>query len=305
MVGERPTEWHAVSGEGPEEAVTHRFHLHVVPQHPLPVVAVIRGRGQKTQQHLISESNALIAALRQVCREAWNSTRQTVEGIIEDAHCSIAEYRHRRDGGFYLTGHEVFWSHSDAAHAVVLDPANGEAIVAGASVATAVNVINVTVVWIYRGVVDAAEQSVHSAKLGSWLSAIAVAYDDSTARPVQNPCGATVSGSVKHEVDVLRVASAVAYASLKETINEAVPRIDSKPVTRVDAAWGCSRLVIYCEVGRADAVGNRNPHIGPATKVVVGGVHVVLRCSRWVPVNQKPGLIGVSEARWDKVIGHL
>ena len=38
---------------------------------------------------------------------------------------------------------------------------------------------------------------------------------------------------------------------------------------------------------------NRDPHssgIDPL-KVVVGGVHVVLRCSRWVPVYQEPGLV--------------
>ena len=71
MIGERPTKWHAVSSEGPEEACAHCFHLHVVPKHSLPVVAVIRGRGQESQQHLIAESNALIAALRQVRREGW------------------------------------------------------------------------------------------------------------------------------------------------------------------------------------------------------------------------------------------
>ena len=141
--------------------------------------------------------------------------------------------------------------------------------------------------------------------LGVGCVTIGIGHDDPTRHTVQGPCGATVSGSVKHEVDVLRVASAVAYAPLKETIDEAVAWIDSKPVTRVDAACGCSRLVINREVGRVDAVGNRNPHIGPTTEVVVGGVHVVLRCSRWVPVYQEPGLIAVSEARWDKVIGHL
>ena len=71
MVGERPTEWHAVSSEGPEEAVAHRFHLHVIPKHALPVVTVIHGRRQESQQDLIAESNALIAALRQVRREGW------------------------------------------------------------------------------------------------------------------------------------------------------------------------------------------------------------------------------------------
>src|SRR5260370_16222780 len=141
MVGERSTEWHAVSSEGPEEAVAHRLHLHVVPKHPLPVIAVIRGRGQKSQQHLIAESNALIAALRQVCREGWNSTRQTVERIIENAHCSMAEYSHRRDGGFCLTCDEVFRSYSPAAAAVVVHSADGEAILAGAGVTIAVKVV--------------------------------------------------------------------------------------------------------------------------------------------------------------------
>src|SRR6478672_10024858 len=142
MVGERPTKWYAVCSEGPEETIAHRFHLHVVPKHSLPVIAVIRGRGQKTQQHLIGESNALIAALRQVCREAWNSTRQTVEGIIENAHCSIAEYSHRRDGGFYLTCHEVFRSYSHAADSVVLDPADREAVVASSCITITVNVVH-------------------------------------------------------------------------------------------------------------------------------------------------------------------
>ena len=71
MVGERPTEWHAVSSEGPEEAVAHRFHLHVVPKHPLPGVTVVHSRGQKSQQHLIAESDALIAAQCQMGRKDW------------------------------------------------------------------------------------------------------------------------------------------------------------------------------------------------------------------------------------------
>ncbi len=246
----------------PKKQLLHRFHLHVVSKHPLPVVTVIRGRGQKSQQHLIAESNALIAALRQVCREDWKAIRRkTVEGVIENAHCSVAGYSNRRDGGFYLTCHEVFRSYSHAASSVVLDSADGEAIVASAGITIAINVVDIPVIWINSRVVDTAKESVDRAELGSWLCAIGIGHDDPTGHTVQGPCGAAVSGSVKHEVDVFRTSSLLQLLRTAgiETIDKAVSWIDGKPVTRVDAACGCSGLVINCEVGRVDTEGNRIP----------------------------------------------
>ncbi len=101
------------------------------------------------------------------------------------------------------------------------------------------------------------------------------------------------------------VSSAVAYAPLKETVDKASLSIDGQSVTRVDTTRRGSGLVVNREVRWVDTEGNRNPHIGPPAEVVVSSVYVVLGWSRWVQVYQEPGLIGVPEARWDKVIRPL
>ena len=69
MIRERPTEGNAISRESSGEASTHRLHLHIVSEHPLSGITVIRSRGQERLQHLIAESNTLIAALCQMGRE--------------------------------------------------------------------------------------------------------------------------------------------------------------------------------------------------------------------------------------------
>ena len=69
MVGERPTKGNAISRERSIEAITDRFHLHIVSEHPLSGITVIRSRGQERLQYLIAESNTLIAALCQMGRE--------------------------------------------------------------------------------------------------------------------------------------------------------------------------------------------------------------------------------------------
>jgi hypothetical protein len=76
VVRERPTEGNAVSSEEPEEAVAHRFHLHVVPKHPLPGVKVIHSRGQKRHQGLSAESDALIGAQCEMGRKDWEAGKE-------------------------------------------------------------------------------------------------------------------------------------------------------------------------------------------------------------------------------------
>ena len=61
------------------------------------------------------------------------------------------------------------FAYSHAASSVVLDSADGEAIVAGACITIAVNVVDIPVVWIHSRVVDTAKKSVDGAELGSWL----------------------------------------------------------------------------------------------------------------------------------------
>src|SRR6266436_7426798 len=91
----------------------------------------------------MAESNTLVGALRQTSREDWEVIlRETVEGIVENADCPVSSYCDRRNGGFYLTCHEVFWSDSHTASSIVLDSADGEAVVAGAGITIAVNVID-------------------------------------------------------------------------------------------------------------------------------------------------------------------
>jgi hypothetical protein len=65
-------------------------------------------------------------------REDWEVIlREPVERIVENADCSVTGYCDRWNCGFHLTRHEMFWSHSHNTSTVVLDLADGEAIVAG------------------------------------------------------------------------------------------------------------------------------------------------------------------------------
>src|SRR5689334_14338979 len=97
-------------------------------------------------------------------------------------------------------------THSYAASSIVLDSPDREAIVASACIATTVSVIDVAVVWIYRGVIHTAKKSVHSPELGSWLGAVAISNDDATGHSVQSPGGSAICGAIQHVVDVLRPA---------------------------------------------------------------------------------------------------
>lgn len=99
----------------------------------------------------MAESNTLVGALRQTSREDWE--RETVEGIVENADCPVTSYCDCRNRGFCLTCHEVFWPNSHTTTSVILDSANGEAVVTGAGITIAVNVIVIPVIWIYRSVV--------------------------------------------------------------------------------------------------------------------------------------------------------
>ena len=83
-----------------------------------------------------------------------------------------------------MTRHEVFWPYSHTAPAVILDSADGEAVVAGARVTIAVGVIDIPVIGIYGGVVHSAKKSIHSTELWSWLSTIAIGHDNPTGHSV-------------------------------------------------------------------------------------------------------------------------
>ena len=80
MVGERPTEWHAVSSEGPEEAVARPLSSACSPQAPVASVGswlqldriAIHGRRKESQQLTLSlKVTSLIAAQCQVGRKDW------------------------------------------------------------------------------------------------------------------------------------------------------------------------------------------------------------------------------------------
>ena len=181
MVGERPAKGHAVCGKGPVEAALHCFHLHVVSQHPLPfgigpwltkarIDVAVLGRRQERHQLDIGERNSLIIARCEVGGEDWELVhRKAIECVVEDAHRPAAGYGYRRDSCFYLTCYKIFWTYGHAAHSVVLDPANCEAVVASPRVAIPINVIDISVIWVYSRVVNSAKQSVDGAELGSWL----------------------------------------------------------------------------------------------------------------------------------------
>ena len=66
MVGKRSTKGDAISREGSIETTIHRFHLHIVSEHPLSGIIVVSGGRQESQQRLMAESNTLIAALCEV-----------------------------------------------------------------------------------------------------------------------------------------------------------------------------------------------------------------------------------------------
>jgi len=80
---------------------------------------------------------------------------------------SAAGYCYRRDSCFYLTCYKIFWTYGHAAHSVVFDPANCEAVrFASPRVAIPINVIHISVIWVYSRVVNSAKQSVDGAELG-------------------------------------------------------------------------------------------------------------------------------------------
>ena len=171
----------------------------------------------------------------------------------------MLSYSNRRDGGFYLTCDEVFRSYSHAASSVVLDSADGEAIIASAGITIAINVVNIPVIWIYSRVVDAAKKSVDRTELGSWLRAIGIRHDDPTGHAVQGPCGAAICGAIKHVVDIFRASSPCSYVPLKETVDKAILWIDGQAMTWVNATCRCAGLVINCEIRRVDTVGGGYP----------------------------------------------
>ena len=83
-----------------------------------------------------------------------------------------------------MTSHEVFWSYGHAARTVVLNPADGEAVVASAGITIAVNVIDIPVIRIHAGMIYPSKKSVDSAKFWSRLRAVAIGHDDSTGHPI-------------------------------------------------------------------------------------------------------------------------
>jgi hypothetical protein len=90
----------------------------------------------------------------------------------------------------------MLWTDGHSSSSIVLDPPDREAIVASACIATAVNVIDVAVVWIYRCVIHTAKKSVHGPELGSWLGAVAISNDDTTGHSIQSPGGSAICGAI-------------------------------------------------------------------------------------------------------------
>ena len=77
-------------------------------------------------------------------------------------------------------------------------------------------------------------------------------------------------------------------------------------MTGVDACCRSSGLVVSREVGRVDPKGHCDPHVtGIGAEIVVGYIHVILGCSRWIPVHQEPRLVLVANTRWNQIVCEL
>src|SRR5262249_27772747 len=96
----------------------------------------------------------------------------------------VAGYCNRRNGGFYLTCYEIFRSYSDAAPSVVLDAADGEAVVARPGIAIAIKVIDISVIRIHTGVIHPPKAGVKGAKICSRLRTVGIGHDDPTSHPI-------------------------------------------------------------------------------------------------------------------------
>jgi hypothetical protein len=151
-----------------------------------------------------------------------------------------------------LTCHEVFWPYGHTTASVVLDSTDGKAVVAGGCVTIAVNLIDVSVIWIYGSVVHSAKKSIHGAELGSWLRTIGIGHDDPTGHPAQGPGGSAIRRAVQYVVDVFRTFSSWRDIPLEKPVDETVPWVDGKPVTWVDATRGGPGLIINGEVRWVD-----------------------------------------------------
>src|SRR5262249_13010917 len=128
-----------------------------------------------------------------------------------------------------------------------------------------------------------------------------VGYDDSTRAPIQGPRGSSVGGSVKHIVDIFRSSCAGADISLECAVDNASARVVGQPVPRVYIAYRGSRLIVYGEVRRVRAIGDRPSHVTVSSRaivaveeVIVTDVHVVLSHGSRVPGHDEPGLINRS-----------
>ena len=143
----------------------------------------------------------------------------------------------------------VFRSYSHAACSVILNSANGEAIVASAGITIAVSIVDIAVIRIDTGMIHSAKEGVNRTELWGWLSTIGISHDDSTGHAIHGPRGSTICGPVEHVVDVFGTSISCSDVPLEQAINRAVSRIDGKPVTGVDAARSCPGLVISREIG--------------------------------------------------------
>src|ERR1019366_8660523 len=77
---------HAIPDEASEEGVTHRFHLHVIAEHSLAWVAIVRGWRQESFKRVVNETIPLVGADAEMSRENRKSVeRDAVARVIEDA----------------------------------------------------------------------------------------------------------------------------------------------------------------------------------------------------------------------------
>src|SRR6476646_10929526 len=84
--GKWATEGEPVAGERAIKAGAERLHLHVVAEHPLPRIAIVRCGRQEPQQPMVGERRTKVAAYGQVRGEDREAAaREAVEGVVEHA----------------------------------------------------------------------------------------------------------------------------------------------------------------------------------------------------------------------------
>src|SRR5712692_11275995 len=147
--------------------------------------------------------------------------REPVEGVVEDADDPVTGDRDRRQGRLNLAGDEHLRSDVYAPYSIVLNPPDGQPVIAGAGVAIAIDVVDVSRGGIHGGMEDSSEESVDRAELGRRLGAVGVGHDDPAPASVERPGRPAVSGAVEHVVDVLRASRTSPDISLEQAVDGA------------------------------------------------------------------------------------